>query len=155
MVISFGKIFITIRSGILIPFLVLIPNILWMVLSTKGSDSITEEPILLTIIENIGRIATLILPLFYSINWQKKNSIPVLAIMGIALLIYYVAWGRFFLNGRTSDLLSKPLFGIPLPLALAPVLFFIFSSYILDSWWMFAASVIFGTAHIWISILTL
>ena len=155
MITFFRNIFNNIKPGILIPFLILIPNILWMIFPTTDSGEVKKEPILLTIIENIGRIATLIIPVFYSINWQKKISVPVLVMMGITLMIYYVAWGRFFLNGRTSDYLSKPLFGIPLPLALAPILFFMLSAYILDSWWMFIASLIFGVAHIWISVMTL
>jgi hypothetical protein len=41
--------------------------------------------------------------------------------MGIALAVYYGAWGRFFLCGSSHSLLSAPLWAIPFPLAFAPV----------------------------------
>jgi hypothetical protein len=45
--------------------------------------------------------------------------------------------------------------GIPLPLAVAPVVLLMASSYLLGSWPLFAASIWFGIAHIWVSALTL
>ncbi len=126
-----------------------------MILPKADNVTSESEPLVLTILENIGRFATLLIPLFYSIQWQKKVAAPVLILMGIALLVYYVAWGRYFFNGRDLAWMSKPLFGIPLPLATAPILFFVLSSYLLGSWWMLIASLVFGVAHIWISTLSL
>ena len=155
MPIKFGDFVFTLKSGILIPILVLIPNFVWVVLPKVKSTVSPSEPLLLTIFENMGRFATLLIPLFYAIQWQKKYAILILTLMGTALLIYYIAWGRYFFNGRSPQWMSKPLFGIPLPLATAPILIFILSSYILGSWWMLLASLVFGFAHIWISTLTL
>lgn len=152
---TIGKLTLTIKSGIFIPILVLIPNLIWMILPKAAVNAAKSEPLTLTIIENIGRLATLILPLFYAIQWQKKYAILVLILMGIALLIYYIAWGRYFINGGDPVWMSKPLLGIPLPLATAPIAFFMLSSYLLGSWWMLIASLLFGTAHIWISALSL
>ncbi len=143
-----------IKSGIIVPILVLIPNLVWMILPKGDAGNASQEPIILTVIENVGRFACILIPVFYSIQWYKKFSLPVLIIMGISLLVYYVAWLRYFTGGREAALMSKPLLGIPLPLATAPILFFLLSSYLLDSWWMFAASIVFGTAHIWISATT-
>ncbi len=155
MSISIGNFISIIKSGIIIPILILIPNFVWMVLPKVKSTTSQNEPLVLTIAENVGRFAALLIPLFFSIHWHKKYSLPVLILMGIALLIYYIAWGRYFLKESDPAWMSKPLFGIPLPLATSPILFFILSSYILDSWWMFCASLVFGIAHIWISAVTL
>lgn len=154
MIIRLGDFNITINSGIIFPLLILIPNLVWMIMPKPESIPTSEEPVLLTIIENIGRFATLLIPLFYAVQWQKKFTIPVLAVMTILLLIYYSAWMRYFIHQREVEWLSKSLFGIPLPLAVAPSLFFILSSYLLDSWWMLAASVLFGISHVWITYLT-
>jgi hypothetical protein len=75
--------------------------------------------------------------------------------MGLALALYYASWTRYFMAGRSAHLLAAPLPGIPLPLATAPTLFLVLSSYLMDSWLMFVAPVWFGVAHIWVSALAL
>jgi hypothetical protein len=75
--------------------------------------------------------------------------------MGLALVMYYFYWVRFFTGGRSAALLGAPILGVPLPMAVFPVLFLILSSYLMGSWWMFGAAITYGTAHIWISKITL
>ena len=91
---------------------------------------------------------------FYSLNVKKKYSTLALLGIAIALTVYYLAWVRFFVDGGSVELLSAPLFGIPGPLALAPVALLIVSSYLMDSWLMFSASVSFGALHVWASSVT-
>jgi hypothetical protein len=68
--------------------------------------------------------------------------------MALALLLYCAVWTRFFLGGGSHALLSAALVGIPSPLACAPIAVLILSAYVLDSWWMFSASVVFGALHV-------
>jgi hypothetical protein len=145
---------ISIKSGALIPVLLMLPNVVWMLLPKAEASEQASEPLLLTIAENIGRAAILILPFFFSLNLNRKLSTPVVVGMGLALAIYYVSWIRYFLGGRAAHLFAAPLLGIPLPMATAPTLFLILSSYLMNSWLMLAASVWFGVAHIWVSALT-
>lgn len=146
---------IPIKSGALIPLLIMLPNVIWM-LAPKGDGSEpVAEPLWLTIMENIGRFATLIVPFFYSLDAHKKFSLPVMIAMGLALAGYYGGWIRYFVGGRAPALLGAPLLGIPLPMAVLPIAFLILSSYLMGSWWMFGAALLFGVAHIWISALTL
>ena len=93
----------------------------------------------------------LVLPFFYSLNLKKTYSMLALVGMAIALTVYYAAWGRFFVGGGSAALFSAPLLGIPGPLALAPVAVLILSSYLMESWLMFSASVYFGALHVWVS----
>ena len=88
-------------------------------------------------------------------DWRKNFSLPVVIGMGLALAVYYACWIRYFAGGRVAALLGAPFLGIPLPMAVAPITFFILSSYLMGSWWMLGASLLFGVAHIWISALTL
>jgi hypothetical protein len=150
-----GNLSFSIHSGGLVPALVMVPNIVWMLLPKMTSDQPRHVPLFLEIIENIGRFAVLILPFFYSLELNREYSIPVIILAGLALAIYYAAWIRYFTHGRTSELFRAPLLGIPLPLALAPVAFFLLSSYLLNSWPMFIASLIFGVGHIWVSAISL
>jgi hypothetical protein len=146
---------ISIKSGALIPVLVMLPNVLWMVLPRAEPSEQTSEPLFLTVLENIGRVAVLILPFFFSLDLNRRLSTPIAVGMGLALALYYASWTRYFVGGRSAHLLAAPLLGIPLPLATAPTLFLVLSSYLMDSWLMFAASVWFGVAHIWVSALAL
>lgn len=74
--------------------------------------------------------------------------IPVLL-----MAIYYAAWIRFLIGGRSADLLSAPLIGIRSPLAVAPIPGLILAAYDLDSWWMLIVAVAFGALHVWASAL--
>jgi len=152
---TFGDLSITIKSGALIPLLIMLPNVVWMMLPKVAASKPAPEPLLLTIMENVGRFATLILPFFFALDMNKKFSLPVVIGMGLALAIYYACWIRYFAGGRSAALLGAPFLGIPLPMAVAPIAFLILSSYLMSSWWMFGASILFGVAHIWISALTL
>lgn len=155
MKLMFGDISITIKSGALIPLLIMLPNVVWMLAPKAEASAATSEPFFLTILENVGRLATLILPFFFSLDMHKRLSLPVAIGMGLALAIYYACWIRYFAGGRVSTLLGAPFLGIPIPMAVAPIAFLILSSYLISSWWMFGASLLFGVAHIWISALTL
>ncbi len=152
---TFGSLSITLKSGALIPLLIMLPNLVWMLAPKVKADKQTAEPLLLTIVENVGRLATLILPFFFALDVHKKFSIPVLIAMGLALAVYYGCWLRYFAGGRTAALLGAPFLGIPLPMAVSPITFLVLSSYLMGSWWMFGAALLFGVAHIWISALTL
>ena len=152
---TFGDLSITIKSGAWIPLLIMLPNVVWMLLPKTDAGKQIPEPLLLTILENVGRLATLILPFFFSLDMHKKFSLPVVIGMGLALAIYYACWIRYFAGGRSVALLGAPFLGIPIPMAVAPIAFLILSSYLMSSWWMFGASLLFGVAHIWISALTL
>ncbi|MBN2084807.1 MAG: hypothetical protein JW748_06240 [Anaerolineales bacterium] len=152
---SFGAINITIQSGAWIPFLLMIPNAAWMILPKGDPATPVAEPLFLTMAERICLFAVLVIPFFRPLDLNKKFSTPVLIAIGLALAVYYFCWMRYFLGGRLSGLLGAPFLGLPLPMAVAPVILLVLSSYLMGSWWMFGASVFFGIAHIWVSALTL
>lgn len=155
MILTLGKLSIPIKSGALIPILLMLPNLVWMVFPKVAEAKQVTEPLFLTLLENIGRVAILILPFFYSLDLNKKYSALVLIGIGVALAVYYASWTRYFVGGRAPELLRAPFLGIPLPLAIAPIAFLTLSSYLMGSWWMLAASIFFGIAHIWVSALAL
>ena len=145
---------LAVKSGALIPALLMLPNVAWMLFYNLKADPSASVPLALSIAENAGRFAVLALPFFYSLDVKKEYSSLAVVGMAIALTVYYSAWVRFFVGGGSAELLSAPLFGIPGPLALAPVALLLFSSYLMDSWLMFSAALSFGTLHVWSSSLT-
>ena len=146
---------IPIKSGALIPILIMLPNILWILLPQSTKSDNASAPFALNIAENIGRAAILVIPFFYSLSFGKRFSTPALVIACLALAIYYAAWARYFAGGRTAALMGASFLGIPLPLAVAPIILLTASAYLLGSWPMLIAAVWFGIAHIWVSALTL
>lgn len=155
MPISLGFIDFTLKSGALVPLLIMLPNIIWMTLPRQAAAPSSPVPAWLNILENIGRVGILVVPFFYDLGLDKPGGVVVAVAMGVALGLYYAAWTRYFLRGRTTALLRQPLLGIPLPLAVTPVVFLILSSYLMDSWLMLAVSAVFGVAHIWVSKISL
>ena len=145
---------LAVKSGALIPALLMLPNVAWMLFYNLNAGPQVSVPVALSIAEDVGRFAVLALPIFYSLNLKKTYSTLALLGMAVALAVYYLAWGRFFAGGGSADLLSAPLFGIPGPLALAPVALLILCAYLMDSWLMFSASVAFGALHVWASSVT-
>jgi hypothetical protein len=152
---TFGGMSITIKSGGLIPVLFMIPNVVWMLFPKSDVGEQVSVPFFLTIVENAGRAAVLVLPFFFSLDLNKKLSTPAMIGMGLALTIYYVSWIRYFVGGRSAELLGEPLLGIPVPMAVAPTVFLVLSSYLMSSWLMLGASILFGIAHTWVSAVSL
>lgn len=136
------------RSGAIIPALLMLPNIAWMLLSKPDAPDAGTVPLALSVAEHALRAVTLALPFFCRLHLTKRYSAVVLVGMALALAIYYAAWIRFFVGGRSADLLSAPLIGIRSPLAFAPIGVLLLSAYVLDSWWMLRAAVLFGALHV-------
>jgi len=155
MTLTLGGLSISIKSGALIPVLFMIPNVVWMLVPKSDQGGQVSVPFFLTIVENAGRVAVLVLPLFFSLDMNKELSRPTLIGMGLALAIYYVSWIRYFFGGRSAELFGEPLLGIPMPMAVAPTVFLVISSYLMSSWLMLGASIVFGITHIWVSAVSL
>lgn len=140
---------VTIRSGAIIPVLLMLPNVAWMLFPTPDAPPQRSVPLALTIGENVSRVAALGLPCFYSFELTRKRATLALVGMAIALAVYYAAWIRYFIGEQNPELLSAPLAGLPSPLAFAPIAVLAISSYVLASRWMLGAAAIFGALHVW------
>lgn len=131
----------------------LLPNLLFFVLPARGMVTFRAAPWLETA-EGVSRMGTFILPLVAK-NRYDPSKLPLLVVMLILMVVYYAGWIRYLLQGREYRLLFAPLFGIPLPLAICPVLYFLLAAVLLSSWPMFAFAVVFAATHVRISYLTL
>jgi hypothetical protein len=139
-----------IKSGILIPVLIMVPNLIYFlnmrnktdVPANKRSASKFSQ-----MSENIGRLGILFVPIFYTLNLNNRFSLLFVLLCFLILLLYYIAWLRHFVSGSHQIDLRKRLL-VPLPLAVYPSLFLICSSYLLSSVPMLMASLIFSIAHI-------
>lgn len=142
------------KSGLFITILILWPNLLWMLLPPR--DAPDEEQVrangrVLVILEWVGRIGVFVIPVFYAIEIQRTVQIISLGIMGLALLVYYAGWARYFIRDRSYALLFQPLLSLPVPLAVSPILYFAAASVLLGSWPLAVVTTLLGVTHIPVS----
>lgn len=90
------------------------------------------------------------------VSSQKINYKSIYLYVGIVFLIlYYIVWMRYFLGGMDRELLAKSFLGVPLPLAIFPVLYFICSALWLKNYIAVVIMIIFGIAHYSVSYMSL
>ncbi|MHA2211205.1 MAG: hypothetical protein ACXABV_18770 [Candidatus Thorarchaeota archaeon] len=142
--------------GILIVAAILIPNLLWMVFpptSVPKDDEQQESQVkqIMTGFENLGRIGCFILPIFFEPAINGFFEIVALSIMVLSLAIYYTGWIRYFVGGREYKLLFQPLWKIPLPMAIAPIIYFFGAVVVLHSFVLLVAVILLAVGHLYIS----
>ena len=92
------------------------------------------------------------LSICFLISEQKINfKSPWLFVAIVFLVLYYIVWIRYFICGRDAALLGKSFLGIPQPLAVFPVFYFIFAALYLHNYIAVIFMIIFGAAHNFIS----
>ena len=103
------------------------------------------------VIENVSRIAYLILMTFL-VNKDAPYYLNVwLVLAAIFLILYYVVWIRYFIGERDVALLAKPFLFVPIPLAIFPVLYYLFAAVWMGNAPAAVVMIMFGAAHITVS----
>ncbi len=124
-------------TGMLISLLILLPNLIFFMTKPENMPG-----------KGIGRIGVFILPVFSAIHLEKTADFIALTGMVIALLFYYAGWMRYYKSKREYRLLFSPLMGMPVPMAVSPVVYFIFAATVLRSPYLFIAAAILAVGHI-------
>lgn len=114
----------------------------------------TENHIL-TMIEQGSRIAYAAAVCVLVSKRTISNKSIFLYIAILFLILYYTVWIRYFIGGRKLELLGKSFLGIPMPLAVFPVIYFLFAALWLHNYYAFGFMILFGIAHNVISYQTL
>ncbi len=143
-------------SGGLISIAILLPNILWLFfppVSIPAAATGFSSPVsrLLHLLEGVGRVAAFTIPFFCWIEVQSGLSVIGLIVLLGALAIYYAGWIRYFRRGREYAALFAPLIGVPVPMAISPVVCFLAASLVVQSGWLAMAAVTLGVGHIYLS----
>jgi hypothetical protein len=142
------------NSGSLVSLAVLLPNLFIVLFPPTGipettAPSRTFSGTLMQIMERIGQAGVFLIPFFYHIDLRVR--IGPLGLALIPLVIYYGGWMRYIIQGRAYSLLFTPLFGFPLPMAVAPVAHFAVWSVLFNSWPLAAATSVLAIGHINVS----
>lgn len=103
-------------------------------------------------VESISRILYLVLLTFL----VSEKTLDVRSIWFAAavvfLILYYIVWIRYFFGGRDVALLGKPFLFVPIPLAIFPVLYYLFAAVWMDNIPAVITMLIFGAAHVTVSV---
>ncbi|RXZ81743.1 hypothetical protein EBB07_13905 [Paenibacillaceae bacterium] len=134
--------------SLITPVLILLPNLMFFKFPPQNMPSEQNKKWIFTAAEGIGRVGVILFPLFLSIHIQTTYEIISLLVMLLSLMMYYVGWIRYFRNDRQYKLLFAPLWGIPVPLAIFPSLYFLFAAVLTHSYGLFIFSVILAIGHI-------
>ena len=141
-------------SSLLVTAAVFLPNLLFLALPPLNVKKYgkSSDPLALTIVERAGQVSCFILPRFFPLSFTGSLVITAWKVMGASLGFYYAGWIRFFVQGRDYSLLYRPMIGLPVPMTISPVIYFLFASLVLGSVYQAIATVVLGVGHITISI---
>ncbi len=141
--------------GGLIVLAILLPNFIWMArppVDAPETDSHkSQSRRTIEIIENITRLLVFIIPLFFEPVIETALDYLMIVVMLVTLIFYYSLWIRYFTKGRRYSLLLSSFLGIPVPMAIAPVAYFLAASILMNAILLLACSIIFGVAHIYVN----
>jgi hypothetical protein len=141
--------------GGIVTLAVLAPNLLFLIYPPRPSGPArTDVPAVgrwIEILERVGQATCFVLPFFYQIDVQRPLAIPLLGVLILMLIIYYTGWARYLIQRRDTFMMFKPLLGIPLPMALAPVICFFAAAVLFSSLWLGAAAVCLAVGHLAVS----
>ncbi len=139
--------------GIVIFALPMLINIIYAVFPPKGdTGQMKNVTKWVEIIENVSRIVYLVLMTFL-VNENSTHYLNVwLVLATIFLILYYMVWIRYFIGKRDVALLAKPFLFVPIPLAVFPVLYYLFAGIWVGNYPAAIVMIIFGAAHITVSV---
>lgn len=115
--------------GLIVFLLPMLINIVYVILPPKNAPTTQQETNkILEIIEQSTRILYM-LAIVFLVCKEKVNFTSIWMFVGLIFLaLYYIVWFRYFLGGRDIELLGKAFLFVPMPLAVFPVIYFIFSA---------------------------
>lgn len=138
-------------ANLWIVVLILAPNLLMFIRPPVNTPTHTAASgpmwTAVGVVEWVGRLGSFTLPLLYPIVSGKWSRAAV-GIMALSLLVYYVGWARYALGGGEYRLLFAPLGFLLLPLAVAPIVYFLGVSLLLNSYPLALATCILALGHI-------
>lgn len=139
-------------KGILVVLLFLLPNIFFYLFPSRNvPKNLSSVPVILTVIEQAGRIACMAAPIVFGKRIAEQKTSYLVLLMAGCLLLYYICWILYFANGRDFFYLFKPIGCIPIPMAIFPLLYLIFLGIWVKSPFFIVPAILFSFGHILIS----
>ena len=137
--------------GLIYLLMLFIPNIIWSKNQPKDYDKyVKKENKVLVILERIGEVLLTVLPVIFSdFNINKiSNWSIILLISFLSMILYEIAWIRYFKSNKTMKDMYKSIIGIPVPIASLPVFSFLLLGIYGKNILVIISSIIMGIGHI-------
>ena len=137
--------------GLIYLLMLFIPNIIWSKNLPKDYDKyVKNENKVLVILERIGEVLLSVLPLIFTdFNINKiSNWSIILLISFLSMILYEIAWIRYFKSNKTMKDMYKSIIGIPVPIASLPVFAFLLLGIYGKNIFVIISSIIMGIGHI-------
>ena len=137
--------------GLITLLMLFIPNFIWTKYQPKDYDKYAKnENKILLVFERIGQVvvttAALVFSDFNPKGWNLWCLILILALLN--LVVYDIAWVRYFRSEKTMMDFYRGFLGMPLALATYPVIAFFLLGIYGGNIIMLVGSVILGIGHI-------
>ena len=132
--------------GLLFLLMLFVPNIIWSKNQPKDYEQYSKnENGLLLAFERIGEVLVTVLSLFCGVGFQFS----FLLILGfIILIIYELAWMKYFRSDKTMKDMLASFLKIPVPIACLPVLAFLILGIVSGNIFLIISSIILAIGHI-------
>lgn len=136
--------------GLGVSLAVFAPTLLLLVFPPHEARPLADIPWPLAYCERLGQIGCIVAP---ALTGAHHGTGPAIVVLVLAISAYYTLWIRYLLRGQKWPLLYRPVGGVRVPLAVAPVVYFFAAAAWLSSWWIAAAATILALGHIPASLL--
>ncbi len=135
-------------TGFIIAAVIFAPNLLFIKFPPKNApEGLKDAGIVFVVLERAGQAGCLVLLSILKDNFNGLTLNVWFVLMIICIIAYYCLWIRYILVGRTFALLFQPLAGIPVPMAIFPVLAFAFAALLGRSVCLGVAVIILAMGH--------
>ncbi len=143
-------------NGWIVTLLLLLPNALFLFFAPRNVPVETDgrrqfRVQVLETVERLGQIGCFALPFFYNFHFDSLWEKLALALFCLFMGIYYAGWTRYMQQGREFRWLFAPMLGVPLPMAVMPVLAVFAAAANFHAWPLALAALILGAGHIPVS----
>lgn len=131
--------------GLLVVLAVFAPNLLMVWLPPRTPMPRVATPLWVGVLERAGQALCLLVPVVTlpgQLAWWW--ALPVI----VGLVGYYALWVQYFLTGRMIAALYRQVWGMPVPMAVLPVLVFFAAACWLRNPWLAASATILAVGHV-------
>ncbi len=139
--------------GLIVFVLPMLINVVYAFFPPVGEAAVPKHTTRwVEVVETVSRIAYLLLLTFWVNQEPLRPRSAWLIAAAVCLILYYLVWIRYFAGGRKVAWLGKPFLFVPLPLAVFPVLYYLFAAIWMGNFPAAFMMGIFGAAHITVSV---
>lgn len=135
--------------GVVLAVAILLPNLLIILLPPKNVPADYKDAgLLFTVLERIGQAGCVAVLMLSKSNFDGRLLDVRFLLMLLFIALYYAMWLRYLRKGRDFKFLWTPLWMIPVPMAVFPILAFAFAALWGRSVWLCAAVIFLAAGHL-------